>query len=212
MKLKNKVALITGGAQGLGKAIALAMAKEGADIVICDINAKTLPGARAEIEATGARCLSVQCDVSSVDSVASLFKETISTFHTLDILARASWLARLLKLARRVSNAAFVLLVVLMIGLNLKTMAGTIGSFLIGTFALYVLAMVGAGYLLGGADKSTRGVFALGAGQRNIAAALVVASASFNDPAITVMLLVASITGLLLLLVLAKVMRAKATA
>ncbi len=99
-----------------------------------------------------------------------------------------------------------------MIGLNLKTMAGTIGSFLIGTFALYVLAMVGAGYLLGGADKSTRGVFALGAGQRNIAAALVVASASFNDPAITVTLLVASITGLLLLLVLAKVMRAKATA
>ena len=182
MKLKNKVALVTGGAQGLGKAIALAMAKEGGDIVICDINAKTLPGAQAEIEATGARCLSVQCDVSSVDSVASLFKETISTFHTLDILARASsWLARLLSLARRVSNAAFVLLVVLMIGLNLKTMAGTIGSFLIGTFALYVLAMVGAGYLLGGADKSTRGVFGLGAGQRNIAAALVVASASFND-------------------------------
>jgi 3-oxoacyl-[acyl-carrier protein] reductase len=42
MKLKDKVALITGGAQGLGKAIALAMAKEGAKIVICDINAKTL--------------------------------------------------------------------------------------------------------------------------------------------------------------------------
>jgi len=86
MKLKNKVALITGGAQGLGKSIALAMAQEGADIVICDINSKTLPGAQAEIEATGVRCLGVQCDVSSVDSVASLFKQTVSTFGTLDIL------------------------------------------------------------------------------------------------------------------------------
>ncbi|MDM0022381.1 SDR family NAD(P)-dependent oxidoreductase [Variovorax saccharolyticus] len=87
MKLKGKVALITGGAQGLGKAIALAMAKEGADIVIADVNAKTLPGAQAEIEATGAHCLGVQCDVSSVESVAGLFKEIVSTFGTLDILA-----------------------------------------------------------------------------------------------------------------------------
>lgn len=45
MKLKDRVALITGGAQGLVKSIALAMATEGADIVICDINEKTLPAA-----------------------------------------------------------------------------------------------------------------------------------------------------------------------
>lgn len=85
-KLSNRVAVITGGAQGLGKAIALAMANEGANIVICDINAKTLPGAQAEIEATGVRCLAVQCDVSSVDSVANLFRETVSAFGTVDIL------------------------------------------------------------------------------------------------------------------------------
>ena len=59
-KLSNRVAVITGGAQGLGKAIALAMAEEGASIVICDINAKTLPEAQSEIEAAGARCLAVQ--------------------------------------------------------------------------------------------------------------------------------------------------------
>ena len=52
-KLSDRVAVITGGAQGLGKAIALAMAEEGANIVICDINAKTLPSAQAEIEANG---------------------------------------------------------------------------------------------------------------------------------------------------------------
>jgi 3-oxoacyl-[acyl-carrier protein] reductase len=85
-KLDNRVAVITGGAQGLGKSIALAMAKEGAAIVICDINAKTLPGAQAEIEATGVRCLPVQCDVSSVDSVANLFRQAVSELGTVDIL------------------------------------------------------------------------------------------------------------------------------
>jgi BASS family bile acid:Na+ symporter len=125
--------------------------------------------------------------------------------------AGAAWVARLLGFVQRVSNLAFVLLVVLMVGLNLKTMAGTFGSYAIGTYVLYVLGMVGAGYLLGGADASQRTVFALGAGNRNIAAALVVASASFGDPAVTVMLLVASVTGLVLLLALAKVLRPKAT-
>jgi NAD(P)-dependent dehydrogenase (short-subunit alcohol dehydrogenase family) len=54
--------------------------------VICDINPKTLPEAKAEIEATGARCLDVKCDVSSVESVANLFREIVATFGTLDIL------------------------------------------------------------------------------------------------------------------------------
>jgi 3-oxoacyl-[acyl-carrier protein] reductase len=85
-KLSNRVAVITGGAQGLGKAIALAMANEGANIVICDINAKTLPDAQAEIEATGVRCLPVQCDVSSVESVANLFRQAVSELGTVDIL------------------------------------------------------------------------------------------------------------------------------
>jgi 3-oxoacyl-[acyl-carrier protein] reductase len=85
-RLSDRIALITGGAQGLGESIALAMANEGADIVICDINTKTLPGAKSEIEIAGARCLAVQCDVSSVDSVANLFRELVSTFGRLDIL------------------------------------------------------------------------------------------------------------------------------
>ena len=86
MKLKNKVALITGGAQGLGKSIALAMANEGANIVVCDINPKTLADAIDEIEKTGVRCLGIKCDVSSTESVSSLFREIVSAFGTLDIL------------------------------------------------------------------------------------------------------------------------------
>ena len=124
-------------------------------------------------------------------------------------LARSAWAPRLLGFAQRVSNLAFVLLVVLLVGLNLKTMTGAVGSFAIGTFAVYVLGMVAVGHPLGGADRAKRAVFALGAGNRNIAAALVVAGASFDDPAITVMVLVGAVTGLVLLLVLAKAMRSK---
>ena len=86
MKLQDKVALITGGAQGLGKSIALAMAREGANIVICDINPDTLPTAAAEIEALGRECLAVRCDVSSSDSVREMFAQIADRFGTLHIL------------------------------------------------------------------------------------------------------------------------------
>lgn len=86
MKLQDKVALITGGAQGLGKSIALAMAREGAGIVICDINSDTLPTAAAEIEALGRPCLALRCDVSSSASVREMFAQIADRFGTLHIL------------------------------------------------------------------------------------------------------------------------------
>jgi 3-oxoacyl-[acyl-carrier protein] reductase len=70
MKLKDKVALITGGAQGLGKAIAIAMANEEAHIVVCDINEDVLAKTVPEIEQLGAQTLDVRCDVSSSESAA----------------------------------------------------------------------------------------------------------------------------------------------
>ena len=72
------------------------------------------------------------------------------------------------------ANAAFVLLVILLIGLNLETLAATVGSFAIGTYALFVVVMVGVGYTFGRGDAAEKAVSALGAGQRNIAAAIVV--------------------------------------
>ncbi len=62
------------------------MAREGADVVVCDINEKTLPGAAEEIEALGRKALAVRCDVSSSESVAQMYKQIVERFGTLHVL------------------------------------------------------------------------------------------------------------------------------
>src|ERR1700752_28 len=122
-------------------------------------------------------------------------------------LSEAPWGGRLLLVARAVSNVTMVLLVVFMVGLNFKTLLSTLGSFAIGTYMLYLLIVIGAGYLIGVTDRPTQNVFALGAGSRNIPACLVIAGSSMSDPAVIVMLIVAFVISLVGLLALAKVMR-----
>ena len=123
------------------------------------------------------------------------------------VLVGASWMNRLLTFVRAVSNLSLVLLVVLFIGLNLTTLLGTFGSFAIATYTVYLLAIMTAAYLLGAADAPTRNVFALGAGCRNLAAALVIARANSDDPAVTVMLIVAFAVSLVVLLGFARAVR-----
>jgi 3-oxoacyl-[acyl-carrier protein] reductase len=86
MKLTNKVALVTGAAQGLGKSIAIAMAKEGANVTICDINNDAMLVAAKEIEPFGVQCQGIVCDVSSSSSVAGMFQQVKDRFGTLHIL------------------------------------------------------------------------------------------------------------------------------
>jgi hypothetical protein len=127
-------------------------------------------------------------------------------------LSKAAWVGRLLSVVRTVSNVAMVLLVVLMVGLNFKTLLSTLGSFAIGTYMLYLFIVIGSSYLVGAIDRPTQNVFALGAGSRNIPACLVIAGSSLSDPAVTVMLIVAFVISLVGLLGLARVMRPKAAA
>ncbi|VVN79075.1 SDR family NAD(P)-dependent oxidoreductase [Pseudomonas fluorescens] len=86
MKMNGRVALITGGAGGLGQAIALRMASEGACVVICDINEEALEATRAMIEDLGAQCLALRCDVSSSTEVNAMFDQIDARFGTLHIL------------------------------------------------------------------------------------------------------------------------------
>jgi BASS family bile acid:Na+ symporter len=119
----------------------------------------------------------------------------------------AARLGPLLAIVRKAANASFLLLLVLMFVVDLRAILDMFGSFILATYSIFVLIMVGMGYAVGAIDRSTQPVFALCAGTRNVAAALVVAETSLHDPAVTVMLLAASLVGLLLLLGIAKFMR-----
>ena len=125
------------------------------------------------------------------------------------LLARSgfSWVQRLTVLTRTVSNAAFVLLIVLMTGLHVTTIVSAVGSLAIGTYALFLLTLAGVGYMVGAIDKRTQAIFALGAASRNIPAALVIAGVGAADPAIAAALVVAFVVSLVVLLGLARAIR-----
>jgi len=87
MRLKDKVAVITGSARGIGREIALTFAREGADIVVNYVSRpKEAAEVGKEIEALGRRVLVVQADVSRREAVRELFRKTHEVFGRIDIL------------------------------------------------------------------------------------------------------------------------------
>lgn len=86
MVLKDKVAVVTGGARGIGREITMAFAKEGANIAICDVNAETLAATQKEIEALGRGCLAEALDVTKSDQVNSFTQKILDKFKKIDIL------------------------------------------------------------------------------------------------------------------------------
>ncbi len=86
MRLEGKNALITGGAQGIGKSIALGMAREGANVGIADVNMESAEKTAAEISALGVKGIALKLDVSKQDSVTDAFVTFTKEAGSLDIL------------------------------------------------------------------------------------------------------------------------------
>lgn len=86
MKLENKVAVITGAAAGMGEAIALLFAQQGAKVVISDINAQGLDAVAQTIRQTNGEVVAISGDVSVEQHVQELIDTAISRYGTLDIL------------------------------------------------------------------------------------------------------------------------------
>lgn len=85
-RLKNKVAIITGGASGIGRATALLFAKNGAKVAIGDLNEKGGEEVVREIQQAGGEALFVRTDVSKSDDAAALVAATISRWQVLNVL------------------------------------------------------------------------------------------------------------------------------
>ncbi len=132
--------------------------------------------------------------------IASSLLLTILAPLAIALLVRARWVTiaeKMLKIFKTASNYSLILLIVLTLVLNFQYIIGLFGS--MGILASFILTGLGygAGYLLGGPLTGTKRVLSLGTGQRNIAAAMIVALQNFDD-AVLVMVIVFSVIMLII--------------
>ena len=84
LSFKNKVALVTGAASGMGLAAAQAFAAEGAAVVLADVNVAAARAAAEQLVAAGHKAIAIRCDVSDEAQVKAMVEQTVSTFGRLD--------------------------------------------------------------------------------------------------------------------------------
>jgi 3-oxoacyl-[acyl-carrier protein] reductase len=94
MKLKGRVAFVTGGAQGIGKAIAIALAREGANIAISDVNIELAEATAKEISLLGVRAVSLKANVANFEEVEKSVSEAAGLLSGIDILVNNAGITR----------------------------------------------------------------------------------------------------------------------
>jgi NAD(P)-dependent dehydrogenase (short-subunit alcohol dehydrogenase family) len=91
--LKGKVAVVTGGSGGAGKAISVGLALYGADVVVTSRTLSSLEETAAEVRKIGRKALPISCDVANEESVNNMMKRTISEFGKVDIMVTCAGIA-----------------------------------------------------------------------------------------------------------------------
>lgn len=105
MILEDRVAIVTGAGQGIGRGIALKLAEKGAHVVVSDVNGDTATRTSEEIENTGRRSLGIKTDVSRQDEVEEMVSVTLQRFGKVDILVNNAGIARSATLLKLTSQA-----------------------------------------------------------------------------------------------------------
>jgi 3-oxoacyl-[acyl-carrier protein] reductase len=100
MNLKNQVAIVTGAAQGIGRIIAIFLARRGADIVAADINQEHLLEVAQEVERLEQKAMSIKMDVTSLSESEEMVKQTLDRFGKVDILVNNAGITRDIVLLR----------------------------------------------------------------------------------------------------------------
>jgi len=94
LELAGRVALVTGAAQGIGKAISLLLAKQGADIVVSDVNLEKATETAKEIETMGRKAMAVRVDVSKLEDVDQMVDAILKQLGKIDILVNNAGITR----------------------------------------------------------------------------------------------------------------------
>jgi 3-oxoacyl-[acyl-carrier protein] reductase len=94
LELAGKVALVTGAAQGIGKAIAMLLARNGADVVVSDINLEKAQETANEIQGMGRRSLAIKVNVADLKDVERMVETTVEQFGRIDILVNNAGITR----------------------------------------------------------------------------------------------------------------------
>lgn len=98
VNMKNKVAIITGAAQGIGKEIALQFGKSGANVVVSDVNRQKGEMVAGEIRDGGGKAIFIQTDVSDENSTAELAKGAVNEFGRIDVLVNCAAIISTIKM------------------------------------------------------------------------------------------------------------------
>ena len=108
--LTGKVALVTGGAQGLGLSIAHALAEAGASVVLADINGPGAEKAARELMSLGRKALGLAADVTSAAEIAGMVQRTLEEFGQIDILVNNAGINRRIpaQIRKRISGLSSI--------------------------------------------------------------------------------------------------------
>jgi 3-oxoacyl-[acyl-carrier protein] reductase len=94
LKLAGKVALVTGAAQGIGKAVSLLLARNGADIIVSDVNLEKSEETAKEVQTLGRKALAIKADVARIEDVEKMVEGIVAQFGHVDILVNNAGIAR----------------------------------------------------------------------------------------------------------------------